>query len=361
MDLTRGQDIIVTQSLTPALVAQIEEMLRRSDVPGAVTALSIDGRVTTGASGWRDGTRQASLPPDARFPIYSITKTFIAVAVLRLAADGALGLEQPVISLLPQLPGGIDPAITLRHLLSHTSGLPDYGGLAAYHDDLRRDPETPWSEGHYLDMTLARGMRFTPGEGWAYSNIGYLLLRQVLERVMNGPFREALERLVIAPAGLRETTVLTSLADMANLTPGYSSALSENDEPRDITPRYHPGWVSHGLVASTAYDLARFCDVLMGGELLPARELTQMLAPVPVPGDHPPFVRPSYGLGVMIDPDFPHGFLVGHGGGGPGFSTAAFHVRDSNGPGITSIALVNRDGTNAAMDIAFALLSAPGR
>jgi D-alanyl-D-alanine carboxypeptidase len=352
----------VTQSLAPALVAQIEEMLRRSDVPGAAIARSIDGRITTGASGWRDGAGQVPLAPDARFPIYSITKTFIATAVLRLVADGALSLDTPVREVLPAFPARlIDPAITVRHLLNHTSGLPDYGGMPAYHDDLRRDPETPWSDQRFLEMTLAHGTRFAPGEGWAYSNIGFMLLRQVLEGVMNGPFRDALERLVFIPAGLRETTVLATLTDMDRLTPGFSTALGDTDERHDITLRYHPGWVSHGLVASTAHDLARFFDVLMHGDLLPARELAQMRAPVPVPGDHPPFVRPSYGFGVMIDPDSPHGFMVGHGGGGPGFSTAAFHARESNGRGITSIALINRDETNAAMDIAFALLSASGR
>jgi D-alanyl-D-alanine carboxypeptidase len=142
---------------------------------------------------------------------------------------------------------------------------------------------------------------------------------------------------------------------MRPVTPGFSTALRSDpasDAPEDISRRYHPGWVSHGLVASTAADTARFLDALMSGDLVPAPLLGEMLAPVRVPGEHPPFVEPSYGLGIMLDPGWPGGMLVGHGGGGPGYATAAFHVL---GTGRSAVAFINTDRGDA-QDIAFALL-----
>lgn len=332
---------------------RVAALVRRQGIPGASVARSADGQITTFAVGSSDLASAEPLTPGARFPIYSITKTFIATAILRLVATGDLGLDAPVRAILPGLPPAIGAGVTLRRLLNHTAGLPDYGGLPGYHDDLRRDPATPWSDERFLALIAARGMRFLPGKGWAYANIGYLLLRRVLETATAGTFAQALDRLVIAPAGLRETTVLVTLDDMRALTPGYSTALREDDAPEDVSPRYHPGWVSHGLVASTAADTARVLDALLRGDLVPEPFLGEMLAPVRVPGEHPPFVDPSYGLGVMLDPGWPAGMLVGHGGGGPGYTTAAYHIL---GTGRTAVAFVNADRGDAAQEVALALL-----
>ena len=142
--------------------------------------------------------------------------------------------------------------MTIRQLLGHTAGIPDYGGLPEYAAAVRATPETPWSGAEFLARTLPSGLRFAPGTSWAYSNIGFLLIRQLLERVTGEPLAALLDRALFAPLGLQRTTVAATLADAATLTPGWSTYLDPTGDLADVTPRYHPGWVSHGVVTATA-------------------------------------------------------------------------------------------------------------
>jgi D-alanyl-D-alanine carboxypeptidase len=340
-------------TLPEGIAEEIRSLLAANDVPGAAVALAVDGRIVSAGVGFRDLERKQPLDGDARFYLYSITKTLVAVAALRLVEEGRVALDQPVQPLLPELT--IETALTLRQLLNHTAGLPDYGGMPAYHEDLKTDPGRPWTDAEFLERTLPRGLRFPPGQGWAYSNIGFLLVRRLIERLMGGDLREALADLIVAPLGLRRTMVAETLADAGDLTPGYSTDLDRDGVLRDVAPRYHPGWVSHGVVVSTASETARIVEALFTGRLLRPELLAAMLAAVDVPGDYPPFVRPGYGLGLMIDTGSPYGRVAGHAGGGPGYSTAAFHFPDVAGQRVTAVALANRAQGNLAVEIAFVL------
>ena len=122
---------------------KIASLLERDSIPGAAVAIVADGRSCSFAIGSRDHDPESTTPldPDARFPIYSITKTFIATAVLRLIESGNLVLDESVRDILPGI--SLDPAITLRQTLRHTAGLPDYGGMPAYSEDLKRSPGSP--------------------------------------------------------------------------------------------------------------------------------------------------------------------------------------------------------------------------
>ena len=101
--------------------------------------------------------------PDARYPLYSVTKTAVAAAVLLLVRQGAVELD------------------SVQRLLDHTSGVRDYGSLPEYHDAVRRQPGLAWDDDEFLARTAAAGRQFEPGGGWAYSNTGYLLLRRLLD------------------------------------------------------------------------------------------------------------------------------------------------------------------------------------
>jgi D-alanyl-D-alanine carboxypeptidase len=320
-------------------------------------ALTVDGRpALVAAVGHRDLEGTKPLDPEARFYAYSITKTFLAIAVLRLAEQGHLGLDDRLQAILPETP--VDEPVTLRQVLNHTAGLPDYGSTAEYNEALRADPGAPWTSDRFLTRTLRLGVRFAAGRSWAYSNIGFLLVRLVIERITQQPMSDALADLVFRPAGLRQTFVAESLADGHALTPGYSAALDDDGDLRDVSHRYHPGWVAHGVAISTAPDLARAMEHLLTGRLLDEPSMAAMLTAVPVPGRHPLVVRPAYGLGLMVDLASPYGLVAGHAGGGPGYSAAAFHVPDVAGHRLTSVALVNRDRPDLGMEIAFALVDA---
>lgn len=264
------------------------------------------------------------------FLAYSITKTITAALILKLFEAGQLRLDDRLVKWFPHIAHA--DQITLRHLLNHTGGLPDYGGLPAYHEAVKSSPSAPWSFERFAAETFDKGLWFEPGLGWAYSNPGYMLLARIAEDVTGTSYRALVSEHIARPLGLRRTFVAESLEDLAVLAPGTSSALAPDGAPRDARAHYHPGWVSHGVVVSTASDLVRFLDGLFGGELVSRQSLALMteLVAVPTdPSDAPPrHRRPSYGLGLMADPASPWGLIAGHNGGGPCYSASAFHAFD---------------------------------
>jgi D-alanyl-D-alanine carboxypeptidase len=239
--------------------------------------------------------------PDARYPIYSVTKTAVAAAVLLLVREGAVELD------------------AVRRLLDHTSGVRDYGSLPEYHEAVRRQPGRAWEDDEFLARTAVAGPQFQPGQGWAYSNTGYLLLRRLLDQ--HGGLAALLPRL-----GLADAKVAERPHDLAVAVPAPSELLLDGVD--DVRGVYDPRWVGHRTLLARAGDLLGFWRDLP----------TEMLDPrtfVPIGFAAPGFVRPCYGLGVMADPGSPLGTVVGHGGGGPGYATAVFAV-----PSADAVAIV---------------------
>lgn len=265
--------------------------------------------------------------------VYSVTKTFLGVLCVRLGLD----LAAPVRSWIddPRLPDA-----SLRRLLDHTSGIPDYATLREYAAAVRARPGDPWDDEELLARALARGPDFAPGEGWAYSNTGYLLVRRIVDETAPGGFAGTLERELIAPLGLAGTALALELEDLRDLVPGRSWQVGEGE--RDVRGLYHPRWVGHRTLASTTVDLQRFWTALARGELCDLDVLTES---VDVGLDAPGFVRPGYGLGVMTDRGRPDGLLLGHGGGGPGYAAAAFALVR---PGADPLVAVELEGDERA-------------
>jgi D-alanyl-D-alanine carboxypeptidase len=338
-----------------ALAAEVAGLLEGQATPGAGCAVLVDGEaVFAGGVGWRDLERQHPLEGGARFYIYSLTKSLLAAAILQRVEAGQVDLDSPVQDYLPGL--ALERPVTLRQLLNHTGGLPDYGGTQAYNEALKAHPEQPWTPDQFLAGTLPGGLVFPPGQGWRYSNIGFLLLRLVLEGLADGSLQRALEGAIFRPLGLRETAVARDLRDAAVLSPGYSDFFNSDRSLEDIARVYHPGWVSHGVVISTPLETARMFDGIFGG-LVPENRLAEMLVPVRVRVEHPLFKEPGYGLGLMIDPASPYGLLAGHGGGGPGYSAGALVLPDVRGRRISAAAIANRDQPDLGLQIAHLLAS----
>jgi D-alanyl-D-alanine carboxypeptidase len=284
------------------------------------------------------------------FLAYSITKTFTAALILEGCEQGALRLDDRLAKWFPRISRA--DRITLRQLLNHTAGIPDYGGLRSYHESLKAEPATPWSFERYAAETFDRGLSFQPGQGWAYSNPGYMLLKRVIEDVTGTSFRGLVAARIARPLGLRRTFVAESTDDLKELALGTSNVLSPEGSPRDVRTHYHPGWVSHGVVASTASDLVAFVDGLFRGELLSSHSLDEMTRLVPVTrASGPPSEQtvrsrrgtPSYGLGLMGDPASPWGLIVGHNGGGPCYSASVFHAVDLDGATVCAMGAIEDD------------------
>jgi D-alanyl-D-alanine carboxypeptidase len=334
------------------LTQTVEHALATTGTPGASVALLLDGQpVFTAGIGFRDLDETTNLDAQARFYSYSVTKSLIAAVLLRLVQRGSIELDEAVQTYLPQL--ALDMPVTIRQLLNHTGGIPDYGGLPAYFEALKADPKHPWSAGQFLTETLSQGLLFEPGQGWAYSNIGYLLLRQVIERVLLKSLRAALHEHLFAPLGLSDSFVAENIEDAQLLTPGYSAVFSPDESLKDVRALYHPGWVSHGVVIASALDLARMFDSILSGQSIDRERRAEMLEAIPVQVKHPLFQQPGYGLGVMIDTGSRWGLMVGHGGGGPGYSAGMIHLPDVRGRRITSAALANSDQGDLGLQVAF--------
>jgi D-alanyl-D-alanine carboxypeptidase len=320
----------------------IEQTLQESETPGATIAIYKKGRpfLSMGV-GYKDLKHEISIPTDEIFYIYSITKTLLATAILHLVEKGELNLDASVQKYFPNL--SLDKSITLRKILSHTSGLPDYRGIQSYFDDLKADPYSPWSTTKFLSLINSHSLKYTPGNDWAYSNIGYLLLKLIVEKVKNLTVQKYLEEIIFKPLNLQKTFFVNTLEDARQLTPGYSQFFSDN-ELENIIPSYHPGWVSHGVVASTALELAKIIDSLFLGNLLNSSSVKQMLVPVHIfDQKHPLFNAVGYGLGLCLGIDSPYGKVGGHNGAGPGYSVAAFHFSNLLENAMTFVAFANRD------------------
>jgi D-alanyl-D-alanine carboxypeptidase len=257
-------------------------------------------------------------PVEPSFLAYSITKSFTAVLMLMLQERGKLTLDDPLARWFPKVPAAA--RITLRHLLNHTSGVPDYGGLACYHEELSTSPGQPWTFERFAAETFEKGLLFQPGGGWAYSNPGYMLLKSIAETAGGDRYATLVRDWIARPHDLDGTFVAESLADMAALARAPSRHLSSDGRPRDTRTHYHPGWVSHGVVASRPSDIARFYHALMGGRMVARASLREMTQSISLDDD--PDARwgtANYGLGLAGDPSV----SWGHGGGGPGYQAFA--------------------------------------
>jgi D-alanyl-D-alanine carboxypeptidase len=276
------------------------------------------------------------------FLAYSITKTFTAALILKLCEERTLALEDRLASWFPDIANA--DRISIRQLLNHTSGIPDYGGIRKYHEDVRSSPSVPWTFERFAAETFRKGLLFDPGAGWAYSNVGYMLVKRIAEDVTAKSYRALIADLVF-PLGLKRTFVAESLDDLATLAPGTSFLLSPDGSPREARTHYHPGWVSHGVVASTASECILFMDALFKGHVISRDSLREMLELVDLSdgpdGDSPlRAVKPGYGLGVMGDPESPWGRAFGHNGGGPCYSASAFHTFDHGGFSVCAMAAI---------------------
>jgi D-alanyl-D-alanine carboxypeptidase len=289
-------------------------------------------------------------PTPPRFLIYSLTKTIIATLILTLAEQQRVSLDDTLATYLPNAP--FADKVTLRQLLRHSSGMPNYAELPQYHAAVRVAPERAWSAEEFIHRTCANGLAYAPDKGWLYSNIGYMLLKQVLEAVCQMPFGTTLKTLLTDPLGLSSMSVATTLADLRPLLPGHSTYLTDGGPAIDVRERYHPGWVAHGVIAANVIDVATFYDALFDGRIVSAASLQQMKQTVPVPQGRPPFQSAQYGLGLMCDPQAPGGAIYGHTGGGPGYHAACYRFELASGPATIAV-LVNAEID--AEGLAFAL------
>jgi CubicO group peptidase (beta-lactamase class C family) len=281
--------------------------------------------------------------PDTRFHLGSVGKMFTAAAILKLANEGKLGLDDPLSKWVPDYRHPEASRITLRQLLTHTSGIGDW--------DVRQ-AKTPLSGGEMAAL-MTEAPQSKPGERFGYSNAGYVLLQAVIEKAAGKPFATALDALIIRPAGMTHTGLWPVTAIVPNRATGY---LHSEDDPLGLGPRFSNeqflGFQGNGAGGeySTADDMFRFLSAIANGKLIGAKATKEMLAPRINFAGAP---RPSkYGYGIDLTACAGHP-VFGHEGGGAnsGVSSLAYRTLDS---GWTIVVLSNYDPP-AAGDLAFSI------
>lgn len=220
--------------------------------------------------------------PDTRFRVGSVTKQFTAAAFLRLAEQGKLSLDDPASRFVEGMPATW-AGMTLRHLLNHTSGIPEFSKLPDY-ADRRRGPLE-------LGKSLARLYEFplesAPGEKFSYSNSGYILLSHILERVTGRTFGDHLREEFFGPLGLTDTAVDSNGTIVPRRAAGYFRPQGKLTNAPFINMDVPMG---AGALRSTIRDLWRWTEALMGGKVISPASLAAMTTPGL--GD--------YGLGLVI-------------------------------------------------------------
>lgn len=256
------------------------------------------------------GRNGGDSPEGARFPYWSFSKTAIAVCALKLADEHLVGLDAPY----------REHTFTLRQLLGHRSGLPDYGSLKAYHAAVARGDKL-WSREKLLDATLAQGMQFPPGEGWSYSNIGYLFVRELIEDATGKALGDVIHDMICRPLGLASIEFWDALEQSAALH--WAAGVG-----------YDPGWVYHGCLIGSASDASHLLHAFFVGDLLGSKALDEMLVSRSLGGAIPrrPWTECGYALGFMSGVMGDAGRAIGHTGGGPFSANAVYHFPDLPDP-----------------------------
>ena len=308
------------------LESALEETMAAARSPGAWLYLQIPGRgLWMGARGWADLANEIPLVPHDRWRIASVTKLFVATVALQLAQEGWLPLDSVVEQWLPNLlPDGA--AINIRHLLQHTSGLPEYM-TDRFVRGVRAAPERVWQPAELVASALQYRRRFAPGaEGrWAYANTNYILLGMIIEQVTGHTLEQELAARIFAPLGLERTQMAPPRAEAVDLARGYVGG----EDYSVINMSF--AWAAGGII-STADMTGRFLAALVGGQLLRPETFALMQEFVSAGRNE------EYGLGLMRH-RLNDQAVIGHTGGLAGYRTVAWHLPSS---GITVVAGCNR-------------------
>jgi D-alanyl-D-alanine carboxypeptidase len=316
------------------LDAAVERVVS-AGVPGALALVRDGDRTGVVAAGLAEVAPSRELRPDDRFRVGSVTKTFVATIVLELAAEKRLRLDDPVARWLPGLlPDG--RRITVRDLLAHRSGLAD----VADDPEVLNGSRSSWSPRRLVELVARRPRIGTPGGAFHYSSTNYLVLGLLVERVTGRSVAAELRRRIVGPLGLTDTTYEPGPLAGRHVH-GYRLASHQGvvdpTSRRDLEPRSARWAGASGDLVSSARDLVPFLSALLGGKLLPPRELRAMEA-----------VNPRYGLGLAVYPTR-CGLAWGHTGNLNGVLTIAWSTRDGRRQ---AIVMANAYPLPAAADVA---------
>jgi CubicO group peptidase (beta-lactamase class C family) len=324
------------------------------DAPGLAVLVRKNGQPDFQRGyGVRDLHSKAKIDTGTNFRLASFTKQFTAMAIMLLVHDGKLRYDRTLTEIFPDFPA-YGKTITIRNLLNHTSGLPDYEDLMEAVEKVKVPswtPEKQIQDAEVLELLKKeKNGKFAPGTGWAYSNSGYVVLGLVVAKVSGRAYGEFLRERIFAPLKMNYTIVFQKGKNEAmNRAFGHSKegeALKETDQSATSAT------LGDGGVYSNLDDLAKWGDALRNHTLLSEKEFQPALMPVKLnDGSEPhwptdanddnlhPGKPVSYGFGWFLDP-YQGRHRMWHSGSTMGFRTVI--ERFTGGDGLTVIMLCNR-------------------
>lgn len=350
----------VTSDRAGALQAALEDGHQATGVVGAAAAVVFaDGARWSGAAGWSDPGRGLAMRPGLMFNVGSISKNYLAALALRMVERGKLSLEDTVGDYFADLPH-VDPGITVRQLLNHTSGIFDFVKHAHSPWQNALTATRLWSSEEILN-TLVEEPYFAPGEGWHYSNTNYLLIRDILQQIADRSYERLFVSELVQPLGLEHTVA----------PPSGCFVLETESAPVYWKRMYGQLWnisatgqaweSTNYRVLATAGELAAWIDALYHRKTVLAEPLLAEMLDyhAPTPNDFP---LSGYGLGTCYFDRAAAGQLVGqaevmigHFGNGIGYKTAALYFPEH---GFSIVAMVNEDSVPGLIGVLQAVLEA---
>jgi len=341
--------------------------LVKPDEPGFAVLLRYGGRngyIRT--EGVRDLRSKRRIDARTNFRLASFTKQFTAMAIMLLVHEGKLRYDQTLIEIFPDFPA-YGKNITVRNLLNHTSGLPDYEDLMDAIEKVQGPiwtPEKQIQDDEVLRLLKKENIgKFPPGTSWAYSNSGYVVLGLIVARISGKPYRDFLRERIFAPLKMNHTLVFQKgKNEVVNRAFGHSK---ENDALKETDQSPTSATLGDGGIYSNLEDLAKWDDALRNDTLLSEKQFQPALAPVKLAdGSEPhwpieanddnlhPGKPVSYGFGWFLDsyesvPGESYGrhARMWHTGSTMGFRTVI--ERFTEGAGLTVIILSNRTDLDA--------------
>jgi len=328
------------------LAKQVDEMMQKAfpaNEPGAAILVQKAGAIILRKGyGMADLELGVPMAPDMVFRLGSITKQFTAVAILMLAEQGKLSLQDEITRFLPDYPAQ-GKKVTVEHLLTHTSGIQSYTDLPEWLPLLRKD----MTVGEIIDLFKNKAFLFEPGEKWVYNNSGYILLGAIIEKVSGQSYESFIQKNIFEPLGLTHSFYDSTERVIPRRIPGYSHDKSGyvNAPYLSMTQPY-----AAGSLLSTVDDLSVWNAALLANKLLKPETIQKAWAPYKLKnGD-----SSGYGYGWQVSTYEEH-FFVEHGGGIPGFASYALSIPAD---GVYVAILVNCNAPNQTPgDLAFKIAS----
>ncbi|MFE3740659.1 serine hydrolase domain-containing protein [Streptomyces sp. NPDC059134] len=311
------------------------DALRDAGVTGVAVRVETPRGTVTARSGVGDLTTGRPVPRDGYLRLGSVTKTYVATVLLQLVGERRISLDRTVEQVLPGVVSGAGNdgrTITVRDLLRHTSGLPDYlydvfpdPGAGTYFAQRWR----AYQPRELVALAVRHAPDFPAGTRWAYSNTNYVLAGMIIEKITGHPWEQEVHARILRPLGLRRTDTPGTRPFLPRPHAADYQQFTADGPLTDTTIPYRPmDSGADGSMTGTARDVNRFFRALVGGRLLKPAELAVMRAGVPVPQDGGQPAGTRDGLGLFLTPLSCGGEYLGHGGSGFGYVVRAATTAD---------------------------------